>query len=316
MNRTGSDDRVLVCNPTSGSEDHTDRVLALAREHGFHARMTADEGDATRFAREAVESGTTLVAAAGGDGTINEVVNGIRDGSGLERATLAVVPAGTGNNFASNLGIDDIDAAFEAIERDERRTIDLGLADDRAFVNSCVGGVTAEASGATTSEEKRALGVLAYVRETLETATTFDPLPLRVVLTDDRDGGETETWAGEALFVLVGNARRFSNTRQAQANVEDGRFEVTIVERAPTVDLVGEAALERLFGREADHIVRRRAPSLSVESLGQQPVEYSLDGEMLEATTLSLETVPGRLAVVVGEGYEPDPDVAGAGEPW
>ncbi|WP_255170319.1 diacylglycerol/lipid kinase family protein [Natrononativus amylolyticus] len=312
MDETGTG-RVLICNPTSGSEDHVERVLALAREHELEARVTAEEGDATRLAREAVDAGATLVVAAGGDGTINEVVNGLKQG-GLERIALAVVPAGTGNNFASNLGVEGLEDAFEAIERDERRTIDLGIADDRAFVNSCVGGVTAEASGATTSEEKRALGVLAYVRETLETAAGFDPLPLRVTLGNDDEG--RETWAGEAMFVLVGNARRFTNARRAQANVEDGLFEVTIVERAPTVDLVGEAALERLFGREADHIVRRRVPSLSVESLGERPVEYSLDGEMLEATALSLETEPSTLTVIVGKSYEPDPDAASDAEPW
>lgn len=311
MDQTWSGERALICNPTSGTEDHTDRVLALAREHGFDARVTASEGDATRLAREAVEAGATLIAAAGGDGTVNEVANGIRAGGGLERAALAVVPSGTGNNFAANLGVDDIEHAFEVIERDERRTIDLGLADDRTFVNSCVGGVTAEASGSTTAEEKRALGVLAYVRETLEAAATYEPPTLQVTL-----GENEETWAGEAMFVLVGNARRFTNARRAQANVEDGLFEVTIVERASLVDLVGEAALEQLFDRDAAHITRRRVPSLAVESLGERPVEYSLDGEILETASLNLETEPSALTVVVGEEYERDPDAAGEGEPW
>lgn len=305
MSQTQGGGRVLICNPVSGSEDHVDRVLELAREHDFETRVTEGEGDAVRFASDAAADGADLVAAAGGDGTINEVVNGLHEVDERD-AALAVVPAGTGNNFASNLGVESIDAAFDAIERDERRTIDIGLADDRAFINSCVGGVTAEASGSTTPDEKRALGVLAYVRETIEAAATFEPIPLRVTLADEREG--RERWAGEAVFVLVGNARRFTNARRAQANVEDGLFEVTIVEQASLVNLVGEATLERLFDREAEHIVRRRVPSLAVESLGERPVEYSLDGELLETASLELETRPSALAVVVGPGYQPDPD--------
>jgi YegS/Rv2252/BmrU family lipid kinase len=306
-------EHVVICNPVSGTEDHADRVRTLARTRGFAVRVTDDEGDTVRFAREAGAAGADLVVAAGGEGAINEVVNGLREAGALERTTLAVVPTGTGNNFASNVGIDDVEAAFEAIDTGRRRRIDLGTANGRTFVNSCVGGLTAEASGSTTPEEKRWFGVLAYIGRGLETVSSFDSLPIRARLDAESDGdeaGANQTWTGEAMFVMVGNCRRFSRSRRAQANVEDGLFEVTIVERAPATDLVGEAALARLFEREERHIVRRRVPSLTLESRRDEPIEYSLDGEMLAAETLSLETVPGALEVVVGERYRPDPDAS------
>lgn len=319
MSRSGDEESVLICNPVSGSEEHVDRITTLARDRGFSVALTENAGDATRLAQEAAANGARLVAAAGGDGTINEVVNGLVDANALEETTLAVVPAGTGNNFASNIGVGSIDDAFEVIETGRRRRIDLGVANDRAFVNSCVGGITAEASGVTSSEEKRTWGVLAYVGKTLETVSAFESLPLRAILENGETGGEadpastsetdrTQVWTGDAMFVLVGNCRRFTTARRAQANVEDGLFEVTIVEDASTIDLLTEAALGSFFDREQAHIVRQRVPSVTVESRRSEPIEYSLDGELLEAETLEVTTHAGALEVVVGTEYRIDPD--------
>ncbi|ELY68455.1 diacylglycerol/lipid kinase family protein [Natrinema versiforme] len=304
-------DRVLVLNPVSGSGDHVDDVAALAADHGFEVRTTEESGDAKRLAREAAPD-ADLVAAAGGDGTLNGVVNGVAAADALETTTVAVVPAGTGNNFAANIGVQGIEHTFTVIEDGRRRELDIGAANGRVFVNSCVGGVTAEASSETSSESKAELGVLAYVKNTLETVGEFDSLPLRVETAAGPDGETARAWEGEALFVLIGNCRRFTGARTAQAHVEDGLLEVTIVEDAATANLVSGAALERLFGQESTHIVRRRTPSLTIDSR-EDSIEFSLDGEMLEAETLHLETTPNALEIPVGEGYQPDPD---DGELW
>ncbi|WP_440766043.1 diacylglycerol/lipid kinase family protein [Natronorubrum sp. DTA7] len=312
MRPDGGSDRVLVLNPVSGSGDHVDDVVELANEHGFEIRRTEAGGDAKRFARDAAPD-ADLVAAAGGDGTINAVVNGVTAADALESTTVAVVPAGTGNNFATNVGVRSIEHAFEVIENGRRRRIDLGIADDRIFVNSCVGGVTAEASGETSSESKAELGVLAYVKKTLETVGSFESLPLRVETAAGPNGERARAWDGNALFVLIGNCRRFTGARTAQANVEDGLLEVTIVEDAAAIDLLSGAALEGLFDRDSDCITTRRAPSLEIESR-RDAVEYSLDGEMLETERLHLETNRTALEIAVGEEYRSDPDEEG--ERW
>ncbi|WP_049926629.1 diacylglycerol/lipid kinase family protein [Halopiger goleimassiliensis] len=297
--------RVLVLNPVSGSQDHVDDAVELAGEYGFEVRRTEEGGDAERFAEAAADE-ADLIAAVGGDGTVNEVVNGVVNADALESTTVAVVPAGTGNNFATNVGIEGLEHAFELIEDGRRRAIDLGFANGRAFVNSCIGGVTAEASAETSAESKRELGVLAYVKNTLETVREFDSLRLGVETAPGPDDERPHRWEGEALFVLVGNCRRFNGTRTAQADVEDGFFEVTVVEDAAATELLGDAALEGLFGN-GSRLVRRRTPSLAIESR-DRAVEYSLDGELLETDALDLETHAGALEVVVGDGYQPDPD--------
>ncbi|MFC7237496.1 diacylglycerol/lipid kinase family protein [Saliphagus sp. GCM10025317] len=304
-------DRVVICNPVSGSEDHLEQVHGLAADGGWELRVTEAEGDAREYAREAAESGTELVAAAGGDGTVNEVVDGFIDSGVEEWPALLIVPAGTGNNAASNLGIESIGEAFSLAESGRRRRLDLGRANDRAFLNSCIGGLTAEASLETDSESKRRFGVLAYVLKTIETATNYDGAPLRVTL-ENADVATSVVWEGDVALAFIGNCRRFGR-RQAQAHAEDGLLEVTLVENASMPSMVGATALDHLFDLDADGIARHRVPRVTIESLHDEPITYSLDGEVLAAEELDLETLPGAISVVVGDDYASNPDAEGAG---
>lgn len=299
--------RVVVLNPVSGSEDHADQVRGLADVHGFEVRETEGEGDAIQLATEAAAAGADVVAAAGGDGTLNEVINGLHGAEVLGDVTVGVVPAGTGNNFAGNIGIEGLEHAFEVFEDGERRDIDVGVAAGRAFINSCVGGITADASAQTTPESKRNLGVMAYVLNTVKEAVSYESLSLEIETND----AHSRTWSGEAAFVLVGNGRRFPVDADTQANMEDGLFEVTIVEAGPTVDVVGDAALERFLGGSGDHIYRLNTPGLTVRSVDDDPVSFSLDGEMITSHETGIETLPGRVTMPVGESYAPDPDANG-----
>ncbi|SFK80271.1 lipid kinase, YegS/Rv2252/BmrU family [Halogranum rubrum] len=299
-------DRVLILNPVSGNSSHATRARDLAVDHGFSILETEDEGDAIEFAAEAARDGATVVAACGGDGTVNEVVRGLVEADALGDVTLAVVPAGTGNNFAGNIGIENIEHAFEVIDSGESRRIDLGVVSvpdgpSQPFVNSCIGGLTAEASAATTPDSKDRFGVLAYVVTTLQTISDYDGMPLRVETAGD------ETWEGDAIFALVGNGRRFPVEGRTQANMEDGLLDVTIVEDKPTVSLAGEAAVQRVFGGDTANITRFQTPSLSMTVLDER-VQFSLDGEMVTADTLVAETREGALDIFVGEDYEPNPE--------
>nr|WP_240451986.1 YegS/Rv2252/BmrU family lipid kinase [Halostella salina] len=303
-NTTGGDgERVLVLNPQSGSGDHAPEVHGRADEHGFEVRETAAAGDAVDFAAAAAESGADLIAAAGGDGTLNEVVRGIDRADAFDEVTFAAVPTGTGNNFAGNVGVRGISHAFELIDSGERRAIDLGYANGRPFLNSCVGGLTADASANTSPELKERLGVAAYVVSTLRTVTEFEGMPLHVETSDEI----AETWRGDALIVLIGNCRRApAGDGRTQANVEDGLLDVTIVEEAPTGDLARDAVVQRVLGADAAGTVRLLTPSLSL-STADEEIAYSLDGEMIAAADLQVDTERRRLRLPVGDAYDPDP---------
>ncbi|WP_049903651.1 diacylglycerol/lipid kinase family protein [Halococcus agarilyticus] len=297
---SGDASRVLVLNPVSGSADHAERIRELATDHDFAVRETHESGDAIDFGREAANA--DLVAAAGGDGTIHEVVRGLYDADALDSTTVGVVPTGTGNNFAGNIGVGSVEEAFSVLETGDTRQVDLGIANGRPFVNSTIAGLTADASSETTADMKDSFGVLAYVVNTIRTAADFEGLTLDVETATDE-----QSWHGEAAFVLVGNGRRFPVEGHTQADMEDGRFEVTIIEDRPTGKLVGEATLRRLLGTDTSNITRLETAELSISVRDGEPGTFSLDGEMLSARDLDVETERGALSIRVGEGYEIDP---------
>ena len=257
------------------------------------------------MATEAAESGVSTIVAAGGDGTVNEVVRGIRRADAFDRASLAVVPVGTGNNFAKQLGVPDVATAFDVAESGERRRLDLGQANGHLFVNSCVAGLTADASSRTSPAMKQRLGVVAYLVTTLRTVSDFESLRLTVAI----DGRERAppAWTGDALGVLIGNARQFGPRRDGPADAEDGLFDVAVVEDVPVLSLMSDAVVERVFGRDSTYITRFQARSIAVEVHHPSSVRFSLDGEIIQERRLVFENLPRTLSVAVGEGYRPTP---------
>jgi YegS/Rv2252/BmrU family lipid kinase len=297
---------VIVLNPNSGSGDHVRSIRDRAELRGDRVKLTEEAGDAITLAQEVAEAGTSTIVAAGGDGTVNEVVQGIDRADAFADVTLGILPVGTGNNFAKNVGITDLDSAFAILEDGKRRKIDIGEATDRLFLNSCVAGLTAQSSSQTSPEMKSRLGVLAYVITTLRSVSDFDTLPLSV----DIEGGESETteWTGDAICILVGNGRRFTTSGSSQANMEDGLLEVTIIEDVSTLDLMSNTLVKRLLGEDSPHIARMRASKLTIAIRKPESIQYSLDGEIIQQRQLSLDVRPRTLTLAVGDTYAPNPD--------
>jgi YegS/Rv2252/BmrU family lipid kinase len=295
---------VVVENPQSGSGDHAATVRERVALLGYGHERTRSAGDAIRLAEEAADAGASTIVAAGGDGTVNEVVRGIDRAGALGRVTFGILPLGTGNNFATQIGVDDLETAFEVVENGERRDIDLGRANERPFVNSCIAGLAATASSETSAEMKSRLGVLAYVVTTLRSLSDFESLRLSI---HSDPGTEPTDWTGEALCVLVGNGRRFSMEGTTQADMEDGRFDVAVIEDVPTIDLMGDAIAERLLGRDSPDVVRFQPTAFTIENHDLESVRFSLDGEIIQECELTLEVQPGALTVAVGDTYDPDP---------
>lgn len=296
---------VIIYNPQSGSGDHDDMVRTRAELVGYAIERVEEAGEAITLTREAIEAGYSTVVAAGGDGTVNEVVRGIDQADAFDDVTFGILPLGTGNNFAKQIDVTDLDGAFTVLEDGDRRRIDLGRATDRPFINSCVAGLTAESSAETSAELKSRLGGLAYVLTTLRTAVEFESLEL--IIEREAADAETPIWRGEALCVMVGNGRRFTREGTTQANMEDGLLEVAIIKDVATLDLMSDTVLERLLGVDSPHIERFRASSLAISSNSPEPVTYSLDGEIIQQRNLDLTVQPRALRLAVGEGYNPDP---------
>lgn len=304
--RSTMPETVIIHNPESGSSNQADDVRKRAALLGYAFERTETAGDAITLAQEAAEAGASTVVAAGGDGTVNEVVRGIDRAEAFDAVTLGILPLGTGNNFAEQLGITDVETAFAVLEDGERRRIDIGRAGERPFVNSCVAGLTANSSSETSAELKKRFGVMAYVITTLQSVSDFESHPLTVDI--EGNGRVTTAWAGEALCVIVGNGRRFATRGSRQADMEDGLFDVAVIEDASALDLMTDAVGERLSGWDPTHIVRSKTPSLTIESNTDESIRFSLDGEIITRGELSLESRPRTLTVAVGDAYDPDPE--------
>src|SRR5689334_21725474 len=130
-----------------------------AKGHLVEPLATFEAGEATVLAADAARRGVDVVAAAGGDGTVNEVVNGL-DGFDVP---LGIIPLGTANDFAKQVGIPaDADHAMDVILQRKPRRLDTASLNGRRFLNVSVGGVGAEATAETPPDAKEALGAIAY----------------------------------------------------------------------------------------------------------------------------------------------------------
>jgi diacylglycerol kinase family enzyme len=295
----GRDPRALVLNPACGDGTHVERVGALAAEYGYELRHTSSAADISDTVAEAARE-ASLVAVAGGDGTLTRAVRGLDEADAFGDTLMGIVPAGTGNNFAGNAGYTGLEQSFEVIESGQPRRIDLGVVDDTPFLNSCVAGLTAESSAATEREEKERWGVLAYAMTTLRTASEFDGLHL---VLEPHDG---ETIEADATLVLVGNGRRFPKSGRTQANMEDGLLEVTVVRAASRLDQIGES-VRHWFGADTPHLEEFRTADLEVTLEGEYD-SVSVDGEITTADHLTMGIRPGTLWIPVGGAYRSDPD--------
>lgn len=292
----------MIVNPASGVGEHADSAPRRAREEGFEVWKTSSPGDGVDLGRRAAREDVSELAVCGGDGTVNEVLRGLDAGDHLAEVTLSVVPAGTANLLARNVGVRDVDHGFDIADGGTVRSVDVGIAAGRPFVVSCIAGLPASASTAASGALKERLGTLAFVVTGVREALSFDGLSLSV----EPHGERADRWEGEAITVLVGNARRFVHGG-GQANAEDGALDVSVVERMPPGEMVTEAAVDRLLGRDTEHVTHFRTPEVRIRGREGEPITFSRDGELAEHDDVVLSVRERTLDLRVGDDYVPRP---------
>lgn len=261
---------LVILNPAAKGERAGSlrrKIEALSAQ--IVVRETRKPGDAEALAERAVQQGFRTVIAAGGDGTVNEVVNGI----GEADVTFGVLPVGTMNVFALELGIaSDLRKAWAVIERGHAREIDLPMANGEYFVQLAGVGLDAEVVRQTTPEFKKALGPVSYVLSLAQVAARRPP---RLVVRDA--AGVTR----EGSFVLVGNGRFYGGPLVLfrEAKLDDGRLDVVVFKNQSHWDVM-RYVQAIVFGNhhELPDVEYFQSESVEVDAEGEVPVE--LDGEM------------------------------------
>lgn len=265
------------------------------RRHHVQARITFQAGDATEFARQAVSRGADLVICAGGDGTLNEVVNGILPPPGAApsgvQPRLGIVPLGTGNDFAAFAGIpNDLDEAFAAAVGGSEREVDVAMLNGRYFLNVSSGGLGAEATEETSSRAKRLLGSAAYLVTGVRTFGSLEPSHGRFV------SGSEVLYDGAFLFFAVGNGGRAGggNRITPEADLTDGLLDLCVVSEMSRRELLRILPELRAGDHvENEHVTYRRVADLEIQPMGELAV--NVDGEPVDASTLRYSVAPGAL---------------------
>jgi diacylglycerol kinase (ATP) len=284
-----------IFNPTSGGgQFRRDLPLIVESLGGLGwdvvRRPTEGEGHAVALAREALEEGAERVVVVGGDGTVNEALNGLA-GSDVP---LAIVPTGTVNVLALELGIplDPPDAVRVAAEASPTR-IDLGLAGERYFALMAGVGFDADVVSRVRPVMKRALKEMAFVLQGLTTYLTSEHPLVRI---------ESEDRCTEGYFVVLGNARNYGGTFGITplADMRDGLLDVVVLKDMGLFS-VAHYWLAALLSAHLQHpkveYFRTASARLTVAE-GDKPVLVQTDGEIAGRLPLDCRVVPGALRIV------------------
>lgn len=291
----------VIFNPTANG-DKARRFRAaiekLAPEATF--KPTTGPGAARQLAALAVEEGFTTIAAAGGDGTLNEVINGIADApSGLARARFAVLPLGTVNVFALELGIPfATDKAWQILRAGRERACDLleaeyetnGRRERRVFLQLAGAGWDASAVQGVSWALKKRIGKWAYIVSGLR-ALRRARAPIKVT-------SPTESAAGD--YIMIGNGRFYGGPFpfMHRANLSDGLMDITIFESFDWRSLPACAA-KFVFGKYFREGSQRYIQAQEVELTCEAPTPLQLDGELVGQLPARLRVLPRAMRLVV-----------------
>jgi len=262
-------------------------------------KKTTGPGDARRLATEAVREGIELIVAAGGDGTLNEVLNGIGDApDGFGRACLGVLPLGTVNVFARELRIPlEVEKAWDVIQSGREMRIDLpcveftadGAKQRHYFAQLAGAGLDARAIEMVSWPLKKKIGPLAYIWAGLKALTEKHP-PIRVSNGANSGSGE---------LVLIGNGRLYGGDYQIfpQAELRDGLLDVCVFPRAAWLTLARCGFPLLTCGRIPTAAVQRfQAETITLSS--ESPAPFELDGELIGHLPATFSIQRGKLRVL------------------
>jgi diacylglycerol kinase (ATP) len=299
----------LIYNPTAnkgGAGEHLAQVQALLEKHGFayDLVLTTGPGHALELARQAAEAGCPLVIAAGGDGTVNEVLNGLMSAQvevGV-RPALAVLPVGRGNDFSFGMKIPQLlEEAVDALAAGQRQRIDVGrvvggfFPQGRYFGNGIGLGFDAVV-GFEAAKITWLHGAASYLAALVRTISLYAKAPVYEVLLDG------EKIQQPFLMISIMNGTRMGGAfhMAPDSNPSDGQFDLCMVGQVPQIRIL-PVALKFISGTHTTHPAVRmaRARKIAVRAV-QGSIPAHADGETVctAGQELTAEIIPGALEVV------------------
>jgi YegS/Rv2252/BmrU family lipid kinase len=285
----------IIVNPVAGQgktltlwQDIERRIKKLGVDYSFI--FTQGVGDATRLAKLAVKEGFKKIFIVGGDGTLNEVINGIE----LTQTTVGVIPTGSGNDLSKMLGINGIADALTSLQYQNKRRIDLGKGGTRLFVNNL--GVGLDVLVATTQKRFKYLkGNLGYLFSCLKVLCNFKACHVEIKTDEHR-------FCGKIMSVSIGNGQFHGGCFRLtpQAIIDDGLLDTCIIREINKVKFLSNIpkAIKGTHNRLKE-VKSFKAKKITLYS--QRPLFVHLGGEVLfePVKEIEVEILPDSLEVFV-----------------
>lgn len=286
--KSGESNRFFVIRPLEDIVEFFDKL-----NYSITIKTTAGVGNATRLAKESVKHGYTHIIACGGDGTINEVVNGIAG----EDVVMGIIPMGTENVLAKAMGVPlDIMGACSHFMDAGVKSLDLGVANGRHFLIMSGIGLDARVISEMDPQIKKAFGSLAFLLNgaaALFLENEKSRAVAKIKLLDRNEEYEYPFW-----LILAGNMSYYSGTVRLalDAKPDDGLLDIIVLPLSDSTDL-SRQVFEVFTGTHLDNGEIPYFRSSEFEIITDPPVHYQLDGEVLGRTPVRYEVKPGALKV-------------------
>lgn len=306
----------IIYNPTSGREAMKNNlvdILNILERAGYETSAyatTPEPNSAKNEAERAAKAGFSLIVAAGGDGTINEVVNGIAPLK--HRPKLGIIPAGTTNDYARALKIprEDPIGAAKVIAKGQTVKMDIGEAGKNWFVNIAAGGLLTELTYGVPSQVKSLFGYLAYLVKGAELLPQIKPIKMHL----EYDGG---TYAGKASMFFLALTNSIGGFEQIvpDASLDDGKFTLIVVKTSNLIEILQLITMVLNGGK---HVNDPRILYVKTSKLVAKPVDekmmINVDGEYGGDAPMTFKNHRQHLEIFANTDEIPDEAITGTEE--
>ena len=292
---------MLIINPTAGRERAKYHKENLRRQlenmfDDVELRETEKAGDATLWAKEAALIGFDAVFSMGGDGTLNETINGLAQAN--KPIDFGFIPLGTINDLARALNIPlPPEVAIDMLPRCKTVKVDIAKANDRYFINTIATGIMPEAVGHVSIEQKTRLGPLAYFLTGIKAMQAHETSLFKITTPEG-----SSIYRSPLIVAMLTNSVGSFRNLAPQARVDDGKIWLGIFKDFNYLDLL-KVIPEFLSGQPltSELMTLKALEEVRIELVGDHPLSTNMDGDSGPAFPLDIKVLPSFLSVYVPE---------------
>lgn len=292
---------MLIINPTAGRERAKYHKENLRRQlenmfDDVELRETEKAGDATLWAKEAALIGFDAVFSMGGDGTLNETINGLAQAN--KPIDFGFIPLGTINDLARALNIPlHPEVAIDMLPRCKTVKVDIAKANDRYFINTIATGIMPEAISHVSIEQKTRLGPLAYFLTGIKAMQAHETSLFKITTPEG-----SSIYRSPLIVAMLTNSVGSFRNLAPQARVDDGKIWLGIFKDFNYLDLL-KVIPEFLSGQPltSELMTLKALEEVRIELVGDHPLSTNMDGDSGPAFPLDIKVLPSFLSVYVPE---------------